>query len=342
MYEMSKNFQKLAVFNEHVIVQDEIQSYHCTLHPLAVYFIDSDGNIQHNSLCFISDDNNHNINFVYKIQTILVDYLEENLPIVDKIFCFSDGLCHHLQDFNMDAEWIFFATSHGKSSCDGVGGFVKHYVVKHSLQRPIHDQIFSYQSMLGLCIREIPSIIFFGVIQEEMVNVRGDLEDHFAKSKTMPGTRSSEHFVPISSNKIPHKLASEDSEFLQFDFDKSLTKEIDIKNIKCFSYISCIYDTFWWVGIVTEVNVHEGDLKTEFLHPHGPRKTFSWPSVADICFVPASNILYIITAPTTTTGQMYWISDTDFKQTLKHMKTINSSHFFFFLNFCLHIRTCLV
>ena len=179
MYEMSKNFQKLAVFNEHVIVQDEIQSYYwskeyCTLHPLAVYFIHSDGNIQHNSLCFISDDNNHNINFVYKIQTILVDYLEENLPIVDKIFYFSDGwseqyknhknfinLCHHLQYFNKDAEWIFFATSHGKSSCDGVGGFVKHYVVKHSLQRPIHDQIFSYQSMLDLCIREIPSIIFW-------------------------------------------------------------------------------------------------------------------------------------------------------------------------------------
>ena len=47
--------------------------------------------IQHNSLFFISDDNNHDTNFVYKIQTILVDYLKENLPTVDKIFYFSDG-----------------------------------------------------------------------------------------------------------------------------------------------------------------------------------------------------------------------------------------------------------
>ena len=45
----------------------------------------------------------------------------------------------------MDAEWIFFATSHGKSPCCSVGGFVKHYVAKHSLQRPLHDQILSYQ-----------------------------------------------------------------------------------------------------------------------------------------------------------------------------------------------------
>ena len=36
---------------------------------------------------------------------------------------------------------------------------------------------------------------------------------------------------------------------------------------------------------MTEVNVHEGDLKIEFLHPHGPRKIVSWPSFADKCFV---------------------------------------------------------
>ena len=70
-------------------------------------------------------------------------------------------MCHHQQDFNMDAEWIFFATSRGKSPCNGVEGFVKNYVAKHSLQRSLHDQILSYQSMLDLCVREIPSITFF-------------------------------------------------------------------------------------------------------------------------------------------------------------------------------------
>ena len=97
----------------------------------------------------------------------------------------------------MDAEWIFFATSHGKLPRDGVWGFVKRYVAKHSLQRSLYEQIFSYQSMLNLCVREIPAIKFFGVSQEEMVNVRADLENHFPKSKTMPGTRSNHHFVPI-------------------------------------------------------------------------------------------------------------------------------------------------
>ena len=131
-----------------------------------------------------------------------------------------------------------------------------------------------------------------------MVNVHADLEDHFKQSKAVPGTRSSHHFVPTSCKKIAHKLTSEDREFLQFGFNKSLSKEIAIKNIKYFSYVSCIYDTLWWVGIVTEVNVHEDDSKIEFLQQHGPRETFSWPSVVDKCFVPASNIICDITAPT--------------------------------------------
>ena len=68
--------------------------------------------------------------------------------------------------------------------CDGVGGFVKGYVTKRSLQRRLHDQILSYQSVLDLCVREIPSITFFGVSQEEMVSVHADLKDCFTKSKT--------------------------------------------------------------------------------------------------------------------------------------------------------------
>ena len=39
----------------------------------------------------------------------------KNIRIAKTLFI---SLCHHQQDFNMDVEWIFFATSHGKSPCD--------------------------------------------------------------------------------------------------------------------------------------------------------------------------------------------------------------------------------
>ena len=65
-----------------------------------------------------------------------------------KVFYFSDGcagqykncknfmnLCHHSVDFGFEAEWHFFATSHGKGPCDGVGGLLKRMATKASLQR---------------------------------------------------------------------------------------------------------------------------------------------------------------------------------------------------------------
>ena len=117
--------------NYQFLIQDEIQSYHwskeyCTLHPLLVYLLDDEGELKHDSLCFISDDNSHDTSFVYQMQTKLVAYLRENSPHLNQVYYFSDGcgeqykhfkiclnLCHHKYDFGIDAEWIFFATSHG-------------------------------------------------------------------------------------------------------------------------------------------------------------------------------------------------------------------------------------
>ena len=103
--------------NYQFLVQDEIQYYHwskkyCTLQALVLYFIDDDGDIHHNSLCFMTTT------IFFKI--IVIDYLKENLPIMDKIFHFSEdcaeqyknsknfiNLSHHQQDLNMDTEWIY-------------------------------------------------------------------------------------------------------------------------------------------------------------------------------------------------------------------------------------------
>ena len=70
------------------------------------------------------------------------------------------NLCHHQEDFSLEAEWVFFATSHGKSPCDGIGGTVKRLVGKRSFQRSPKNQILDYKSMIDLCREEINEIIF--------------------------------------------------------------------------------------------------------------------------------------------------------------------------------------
>ena len=152
--------------NYQFLVQDEIQSYpwskeYYTLHPLIVYFINDDRNIQHNPLITITTT--IQILFLKCKQSLLITFKKTfHLWIRSSFFrqlCSTKNrktfinLCRHQQDFNMDAEWIFFATSNGKSPCDGVGKFVKRYFAKCSLQIPLHDQILSYQSMSDLYVR---------------------------------------------------------------------------------------------------------------------------------------------------------------------------------------------
>jgi len=46
---------------------------------------------------------------------------------------FQNPVTYHEINFGIHAEWQFFATSHGKAACDGVGGIVKWLVSKASL-----------------------------------------------------------------------------------------------------------------------------------------------------------------------------------------------------------------
>ena len=245
---------------------------------------------------------------------------------MNKIVYFSDGcggqyknyknfinLCLHKEDFGIEAEWVFFATSHGKSPCDGVGGSVKRHAAKRSLQRPLNDQILDYKAMLEVCSNEMTTIKFFDISQEEMVVTRKSLEERFTKGDTVPGTRSSHHFVPISSSKIGHKLCSEDDSYVStHNFDlPTILHECDIVPMQ---YVTCMHDSVWWVGMVQGVEVAEATIK--LMHPRGgPRKSFTWQQVENVWSIPIKNILCIV-SPTTPTGRTYKITDEEYKNTI--------------------------
>ena len=103
------------------------------------------------------------------------------ITTIQNLFYFSDGcggqyknrknfmnLFLHKQDFGLDAEWIFFATSHGKSPCDMIGGSVKCHAAKRSLQRTMNNQILDYQDMLNVCEEEMSKTKLFGISKETM------------------------------------------------------------------------------------------------------------------------------------------------------------------------------
>ncbi len=122
-------------------------------------------------MCVISDSGKHSTVSVHAhaFQKRVVAHFQTCLPSLNKFHYFSDGwagqfknsfnfinLCNHKSDFNLDCERSFFATSHDKSACDGIGRTVKRLTAKASLQRPLPGQIVTPKDMFNYCNESIP------------------------------------------------------------------------------------------------------------------------------------------------------------------------------------------
>ena len=310
-------------------VQDEVQSYHwsrpyCTLHPVVLYY-KQNAELLNRSFCFLSDDLEHDTNFVFEVQRRLTSIIKIELPSITKVEYFSDGcaaqyknyknmmnLCSHKDDFGLDATWSFFATSHGKSSCDGIGGTVKRLTSRASLQRPSSDQILDVTKMLEFCEGNIQNIQTLFISKERMENVRKELMDRFSLGRTIPGTRSYHYFEPVSTSTIAFKYTAEEDTFLgTFNISGEKGKFLSITSAKASDFVACRYDKKWWIGMVKEFCMEENDFKISFLHPPGPCLSFHWPQREDVCWVSELDVLSSIEAPVTKTGRTYDITNED-------------------------------
>jgi len=123
--------------------------------------------------------------------------------------------------------------------------------------------------------------------------------------------------VPQSRSEISFKITSDDESFSgSFNLYNEKSLKIEMKMITIGRFVSCQYDTFWWIGMVENIDEEVGDLVIKFLHPHGPGKNFYWPSRDDTCYVPLGNILCLISPPSTSTGRTYGILDVDYVKTV--------------------------
>ena len=304
--------------NYQFLIQDEIQGYHwnsqqCTIHPVVIYFHPqkSSEKLSHLSLCFISDDLSHDVSFVHQIMSNTLKFIKCNISCkISKVHYFSDGcagqyknkkhflnLCHHKEDFSMECEWNFFATSHGKSPCDGIGGTVKRLTAKASLQRPIKNQITTAAQMVEFCSENVKGINFLHISKEQMKGIRNYMDKRFVYARTVPGTRGFHQYVPISQNIIGCKRMSGDIEFdLVHEFLPHPSKP-QLETIDIGSYVVCSYDSLQWVGIVSEIDKESDDRQVKFMHPHYPATSYNWPSPDDLCWIPRVSVLAIVEPP---------------------------------------------
>lgn len=124
------------------------------------------------------------------IQNCCNPLYKRKFPLVKKLIYFSDGfsaqyknrknfanICHHESDFKLKAEWHFFATSHGKSSCDGIFGTVKRLAAKTSFHRPYSNQILTAKDLFYFCTSNITNIKFCFVPSVNVIEVESKLQE---------------------------------------------------------------------------------------------------------------------------------------------------------------------
>lgn len=187
-------------------MQDAIQGSHwnnlqCTIHPFVIYYKDQENTLCHQSFVVISESVKHDYAAVYQFQMKLIGFLKEKFNVINKIFFFSDGaagqyknkknlstLCRFKESFGIDVEWHFFATSHGKGPCDGLGGAFKRAATKASLQRPLSNQIVSAKDLFQFSQSYDSKMIFSYCTTGEYNIIARQLQNKFNSVNTIVGT----------------------------------------------------------------------------------------------------------------------------------------------------------
>ena len=147
---------------------------------------------------------------------------------------------------------VIFATSHGKSPCDGIGGTVKRKIAQTSLQRPVNNQILSFEAVETFCESSISGIKFFTIKKDDMTEIRERLEKRYKIESTVSGTGNSHYFEPVSTCKIQGKFVCADTSFSFWHTfsqpDEHIHTDI-IKSLKPMDYVTCMTIIGGWLWL---------------------------------------------------------------------------------------------
>lgn len=218
--------------NYSFIIQNSAQGYHwnnnqATIHPFEIYYI-KENKLENLSFIIISEVLTHDTIAVQLFISKLLDFIKQSISFT-KITFMSDGaaahyknkknfasLCNFKSKYGLEAEWHFFATSHGKGPCDAIGGTLKRMAKRASLARDYGNTITTPQELYDWAVKQtdtsITKLNFCFISNDQYTKMSDELKELFSHVKTIPGTQKFHCFVPISQNIISTKRFSHSKE----------------------------------------------------------------------------------------------------------------------------------
>ena len=189
--------------------------------------------------------------------------------------------CLHEEDFDIPAEWYFFATSHGKGPSDGTGGTIRREVTKASLHRPYKDQILT-----ALDLFHFVESFLNGINAEFLICVDRQTEEdlqheRISIAKTIAGTRRLHGFKPLSKSILRAWEFIASSSVREVSVVKDTVREVEVELRAIAGYVAVEYDGEWWIAYVNEIFPQSNEVSVNFHHPHGPSPSYFYPRRPD-------------------------------------------------------------
>ncbi|KAJ4430728.1 hypothetical protein ANN_19319 [Periplaneta americana] len=183
--------------NYSIVYQDEIQSAHWSHAQVTLFTACAWIGGNKISYTIVSDDLLHGKLSVRVFLYRPITDLLKKFPGLKKLSIFSDGtasqfknkfslslLCSMKTDFEIDVEWLFFATSHGKGAVDVIGGALKRRVwnAVKSRKRQVSNACEFHQ-----CAKdEIKGTILFYIPKEEVLAYEELMNKQWEKVAAIP------------------------------------------------------------------------------------------------------------------------------------------------------------
>jgi hypothetical protein len=106
------------------------------------------------------------------------------------------------------------------------------------------------------------------VTENEYKEEEGLLSSRFATAETVCGTQQLHAFMPVKKGVLNTKMYSASPNYTENHVISVLKDTIKLKDIT--GFVTCMYDTFWWLGCVLSVGEESNDVKISFLRLMDP------------------------------------------------------------------------
>jgi hypothetical protein len=205
------------------------------------------------------------------------------------------NLLHHKSDFGISAQHHFFASGHGKSACDGIGGTVKRLARLASLSGQSINTALEFYEFVDQNIKNI--IPFYASSDEiEKVIEAKSLEERYARSKTIPQTRQAHKYVPDNEKLYLFETSNDEMHFGMVT--RSTDPDIGATDLIIGDWVAAVYDDQWYYGEVMEIDLEHEEYKIHYLKEPGSNpKNKSFTRENRSCFVPYGQVLQKISTP---------------------------------------------